>query len=370
MPDKLRVGVVSANWGMNAHLPAWHATGEAEVTAVCTSRRETAEAAAAKFGIAKPYWDAFAMCADPDIDIIDVGTRPDLRAPMVLAALANEKHVFASANFAPDLATARRMRDAARMANTVAALDSVFPWQPAHRQAKAMIESGQIGRPIAVNARLHISHFTPPMTHGLDWKWFGTRKHGASALRNLGTHSLHLLTWLLGPVEAVAGHATIARTEWRFPNGELLRPEVEDTAQLLLRFAGGAMGTLALGWSSPAKTGWWMEITGDDRTIVTQDLNGFACGPTVSLLQGTEGSPLLPVEIPAEFVSPPGIRFETPPARAQSYDIAGAVKDMIRAIRQGGAALPSFEQAFHVEAILDAARRAIDGRFWVDVSRD
>ena len=101
MAEKLRVGVISANWGMRAHLPAWHATGEAHVQAVCTSRRETAEAAAAKYGVANAHWDALAMCADPELDIIDVGTRPDLRAPMVLAALASRKHVLASANFAP-----------------------------------------------------------------------------------------------------------------------------------------------------------------------------------------------------------------------------------------------------------------------------
>lgn len=369
MSRKLRVGVVSANWGMTAHLPAWHATGEAEVVAVCTSRRETAEAAATTYGVAKPYWDAMAMCADPDLDIIDVGTRPDLRAPMVLAALANGKHVYASANFAPDLDRARTMRDAARAAGVVGALDSVFPWQPAHRHAHDLIQAGEIGRPIAVTARLAISHFATPSAGGAGWKWFGTRKHGASALRNLGTHSLHLLTWLLGPVEAVAAQATIAKTEWRFDDGDVLRPEVEDTAQLLLRFVRGTMGTLMLSWSSPAKTGWLMEITGETGTLTTDDPTGFACGPSVSLRRGSGGGKLEPVAIPEALTAPAGIHFATPPLRNQSHDIAGAMKDMIRAIREGGAPLPSFEDAFHVEAILDAARRAIDSRAWVDVPR-
>lgn len=90
------------------------------------------------------------------------------------------------------------MRDAARAAGTVCALDSMFPWQPAHRQIKRMIDAGEVGTPFAVNARLHISHFATPDAGGTGWKWFGVRKHGTSALRNLSTHSLHLLTWLLG----------------------------------------------------------------------------------------------------------------------------------------------------------------------------
>ena len=43
----LRVGIISAAWGTFAHLPAWRAVPGVEVTAVCTSRQETAEAAAA-----------------------------------------------------------------------------------------------------------------------------------------------------------------------------------------------------------------------------------------------------------------------------------------------------------------------------------
>ena len=57
----LRVGIVSANWGAMAHLPAWRAVPGIEVSAICTSRRETAEAAAARFGIGRAFWDADAM---------------------------------------------------------------------------------------------------------------------------------------------------------------------------------------------------------------------------------------------------------------------------------------------------------------------
>ncbi|MCC0057636.1 MAG: Gfo/Idh/MocA family oxidoreductase [Rhodobiaceae bacterium] len=351
---------------MRAHLPAWHATGDAEVKAVCTSRRQTAEAAARRYDVETPWWDAAAMCADPDLDIIDVGTRPDLRAPMVLAALANRKHVFAGANFAPDLATARIMRDAAREAGTICALDSVFPWQPAHREVKRLLDAGDTGRPVAVCARLHISHFAAPGAGGAGWKWFGIRKHGASAMRNLGTHSLHLLTWLLGPVEAVAAQATIAKRQWYFPDGSTVRPEVEDTAHIMLRFASGVMGTLCLSWSSPAKSGWRMELTCERSTLVTIDGAGFPCGARVRLYRGTDGGLL---SEPASIPCSDGVSFESPTQVPQIPDIAHAAAHMIKSIRYGGRALPDFEDAFHVEAILDAARQAAETRSWMEVVR-
>jgi predicted dehydrogenase len=105
----LRVGIISAAWGGFAHLPAWRAVPGVEVTAICTSRQETAEAAATRLGIQRPFWDALAMCADPDIDIIDCGTRPSVRKPMVLAALASGKHVYNASPHAPDWASAKEI---------------------------------------------------------------------------------------------------------------------------------------------------------------------------------------------------------------------------------------------------------------------
>ena len=83
----LRVGIISANWGAVAHLPAWRAVPGVEVVGICTSRRETPEAAASRFQVARPFWDAEAMIRDPEIDIVDCGTRPSIRHPMVLSAL-------------------------------------------------------------------------------------------------------------------------------------------------------------------------------------------------------------------------------------------------------------------------------------------
>ena len=261
------------------------------------------------------------------------------------------------------------MRDAARDAGTVCVLDSVFPWQPAHREIKQMLERGEVGRPIAVHARLFISHFAAPDGGGQGWKWFGVRKHGASAMRNLGTHSLILLTWLLGPVQAVTAQMTIANEEWRFPDGSVQRPEVEDTAQLMLQFASGAMGVLTLGWSSPAKTGWYMELTGEQTTVVTTDKSGFPCGPRLKLSKGVAGRPLETVTVASAFQCTDDIHFDQPPSVPQAYDIACAVKDMVRVIRHGGSPLPSFEDAYHVEAVLHAAHRAAISRKWIAIDR-
>ena len=53
--EKIRVGIIGANvrygWGRDAHIPALSALPEFEITAVCTSRQETADETAKHFGI-------------------------------------------------------------------------------------------------------------------------------------------------------------------------------------------------------------------------------------------------------------------------------------------------------------------------------
>ena len=103
----LKVGIVSANWGAIAHLPAWRLVDGVEVSAICTSRRETAETAAGQFGVERPFWDYEALCADPDIDIIDAGSNPILREKIVTKALKAGKHVVNQVPFAPTSCSAR-----------------------------------------------------------------------------------------------------------------------------------------------------------------------------------------------------------------------------------------------------------------------
>src|SRR4029450_9077358 len=96
--DKIHVGIIGANahygWSMRAHLPALLALPEYELTAVCTSRRETAEEWAQHYGAKFAFHDYHAMVNPPDVDLVSVSVRVPLHHQMVIAALAAGKQVF------------------------------------------------------------------------------------------------------------------------------------------------------------------------------------------------------------------------------------------------------------------------------------
>jgi predicted dehydrogenase len=96
--DKLRVGIVGASasrgFASIAHIPALRALPQVEIVAVCTTRQETAEAAAQRYGVRLAFADPAQMAAHPDVDLITVSVKvPDHYAP-VMAAIDAGKHVY------------------------------------------------------------------------------------------------------------------------------------------------------------------------------------------------------------------------------------------------------------------------------------
>jgi len=107
---RLRVGIVGATpargWGTLAHLPALAALPEFAVTAVATTRPETARATADEWGVPLAFDDDRALIDSPDVDVVAVTVKVTEHDALVRAALAAGKHVFCEWPLGTDLAQA------------------------------------------------------------------------------------------------------------------------------------------------------------------------------------------------------------------------------------------------------------------------
>jgi predicted dehydrogenase len=74
--EKIRVGIIGASmrngWGRDAHIPALSALPGFEITAVSTSRQETADETAKHFGIPHAFADPYKMVQHPDVDLVSI----------------------------------------------------------------------------------------------------------------------------------------------------------------------------------------------------------------------------------------------------------------------------------------------------------
>jgi predicted dehydrogenase len=368
MSPPLRVGIISANWGAFAHLPAWRAVPGVEVVGICTSRRETAEAAATKHGIPRAFWDAAAMAADSGIDIVDCGTRPAVRHAMVLAALRNGKHVYNAIPFAADLDRARELRAAWRASGKVGIVDAYSEWLPAHRQARELLDQGLLGQPFGGISTFNMPLFNQPDPR-FPYNWFAEAGHGVSALRNLGSHALHLFIYLFGSIDEVVAHEGVLLPEWRFPDGKTLQAANTDFACLTLRFTSGMVLQFQVSWCATLGAGWMLDAFGSRGRLPLQ-APSFPTNRDTTLHAGAMGSDRMTdrmqrIEMPEKFWRSPDVRLDGDAPVPPSYGMALSMQRLVAAIHGNGMAAPDFEKAWQVERALAAAHRSAAERRWV-----
>ncbi len=379
----IRVGIIGANWSLKVHGSAWRLLPGVEVAAVCTAHRETAQAAAAQFGIGKAYWDVAELVADNELDLIDVGSRPAFRYDMVMAALNAGKHVYNALPFAVDLERARAMRDCQRSAQRVGVVDAQFRWVPAAMHMKALIDQGFLGEPQGFDIQLLMPlvaqdglvypHSVWPEGGMSPYTWLADPASGASAWRNFGSHTLLLLRHLWGEVEEAVGHLQTCVKTWHLPDGSTIQPQTADLGVATLRLANGAVGSLQCGWSVADGPVLRVELFGSRGRLVLSDLS-FGDGISARLYAGdsrkrpfgTEAGGLQ--DIPESLYQVPGTTFDKSNAPPYMVSMTRLFADMLGAVRSGREGSPSFEEAYQVQRVIEAVTLSHQTRRWVHIA--
>jgi predicted dehydrogenase len=371
MSDRpLRVGIISANWGAFAHLPAWRSIDGVEVTAICTSRPETAQAAAREHGIDRAFHDFRVMAEDDEIDLIDCGTRPPLRYKMVMAALDAGKHVYNGIPFATSLAAAKAMEERRAQAGSVAAVDAFLQAVPQLVHLKELLDQGVIGTVQGLRLNLDMTLFTDRLVNAPTYAWFADPANGASVMRNNGSHMVHLLVHLFGVVEAIVADLSIGMERWTMPDGATIVPKVYDNATGLLRFRSGLVGQFSTCWSMPDASGFVLDVWGTTGRLVAKaptfpqafNTRLFFGGIAALGLETTKELPL-----PDRLQTIPGSSARADAAEYGVFPMATIFSSMLRAVRGEGSASPDFAQAVHVQAVIEAATLSSTERRWVSV---
>jgi predicted dehydrogenase len=131
-----------------------------------------------------------------------------------------------------------------------------FRFHPGMVRSKQLIEAGEIGR--IISAHVHFGEYLPAWHPWEDYRSsYAARADMGGGVVLTQCHSLDYLPWLVGKAVSV----------WGF-TGRLsdLKVDVEDTAKIGLRFAGGALGSLHLDYNRQPPVHIF-DITGTKGTI-------------------------------------------------------------------------------------------------------
>src|SRR5262245_31258893 len=113
----LRAALIGCGHISARHVPAWQASTDAELVAVCDLDLARAEARAAEFGIARAYDNVEAMLDAEQPDCVDIATHDVTHTNLVRLVADRGIPVLCQKPLAPTVAEARAMVEYAKQAN-------------------------------------------------------------------------------------------------------------------------------------------------------------------------------------------------------------------------------------------------------------
>src|SRR3954447_14244376 len=158
MADKIRLGVIGASvrgpWSSRSHLPALRASNDIELTAVCTTRADSAEAARQAYGARLAFADWREMVSSPEIDAVAVVVRVPSHYAPTKAALENGKHVYCEWPLGRTTEEAIELAALARARGLKTAVGLQARVDPALMYLKELVAAGYVGDIMAVKIGL------------------------------------------------------------------------------------------------------------------------------------------------------------------------------------------------------------------------
>lgn len=193
---------------------------------------DASPAAVAKAVAGRPipgFLDAASLLRETQPDMVSIVVPTQLHEEVALQCIAAGANVLVEKPIAANLDAARRIAGAAERAGLVLTVGHIERFNPAIQELKRRLEAGQGGPVLQVRARR-----VGPFPH---------RIRDVGVIHDLGPHDIDIMRYLLGDeIERV-----YAESRSHIATGN------EDMFAGLVRFRGGAMGTLDINWLTPTK---------------------------------------------------------------------------------------------------------------------
>jgi predicted dehydrogenase len=357
MVKKIRLGFVGANvrstWSSQSHFPALRASPDVELTAVCTTRPETAEEARQTFGAKLAFHDFREMVSSPEIDAVAVVVRVPSHYQPTRAAIEAGKHVYTEWPLGRNTAEAEELATLARARGVQTAIGLQSRVSPALLYIKEQIEAGYVGEVLSCSVTT-MRDGTSERPSSRTWQRDASL--GANTLTIANGHVIDALRFVAGNFTRVACMVTTQVREWYETDTEnLVEVTSPDNVRVSGQLESGAAASVHVGAVPWAGSGFRMEIYGREGTLVATGSVSSQRGEMLRV-QGARGShQLQDLEIPQDFFYVPA---DFP--RGDPFNVGQMYTLFAEAIRTGQSRLPTFDTAVDLHRFVDTIQQASD----------
>jgi predicted dehydrogenase len=354
---RIRVGIIGANpdrgWAAQAHIPALTSlSDDFEITALSTSRRDSAAAASARFGVPAAFDNHQELVNSPEVDVVAVTVKVPYHLELATAALDAGKAVYCEWPLGNGLKEAETLAALAQSKGVLAVAGLQARSAPPVAYVRDLIGQGYIGAVLS----------TTLIGSGMGWgptvepfnAYTYDKTNGATMLSIALGHAADALCHCLGEVRELSATMTVRRKTFTIAQTGESRPVTAHDQVCVsgLLVSGAALSIHYRGGFSRGTNLLW-EINGTEGDLQLTAAGGQAQIFEMEVRGGNGAQPSLEIlPVPEQY------RWSPLQVPGPSTNVAQAYARFARDYREGTHFCPTFEDAVTRHRMLDAIETA------------
>ncbi len=206
------------------------------------------------------YSDYEKMMSSEKLDLVYITTPILSHLPIALSCIEHGINFFMEKPLARNLEECKKLCTSLKNSDIIHGVGFNRRFIDTFQYAKKLLDNNILDEIISVNSNMYMSNI---FSKSSGWR-LKKEQSGGGVLLDFGSHLIDLLLWYFGPINKTSGKITSVYSK-----------EVEDEANMEIKFENGINGTLDTSWS---KKGYRLaeinlEIIGKNGTMnVTEDL--------------------------------------------------------------------------------------------------
>src|SRR5438270_5732212 len=304
---RIRVGIIGANpdrgWAAQAHIPALQSLrDDFEITALSTTRRESADVAGKLFGVPAAFDNHQDLVTSPTVDVVAVTVKVPHHLELATAALEAGKSVYCEWPLGNGLAEAETLAALAKKKGVLAVAGLQARSAPAVTYVRDLIKQGYVGELLS----------TTLIGSGMGWGptvepyngYLNDRKNGATMLSIALGHAADALCHCLGEVRELTATMTLRRKSFTIgETGESKPMMAEDQVCVTGLLEGGAALSIHYRGGRSRGTNLMWEINGTEGDLQLTAAGGQAQIFEMTVRGGKGAQPTLEVlPVPKKYL--------------------------------------------------------------------
>ena len=355
--ERIRVGIIGANpdrgWAAQAHIPALKSlSDDFEITALSTSRRESADAASRLFGVPLAFDNHQELVNSTDVDVVAVTVKVPHHFELASAALEAGKSVYCEWPLGNGLIEAETLAALAKKKGVLAVTGLQARSAPSVAYVRDLIKQGYVGEVLS----------TTLIGSGMGWgptverfnAYLNDKKNGATMLSIAVGHAADALCHCLGEPQELSATMTVRRKSFTIAGtSERKTKTADDQVCVTGLLDGGAAFSIHYrgGVSRGTNLLWEINGSGGDLQLTADGGQAQIFEMTVRGGSGTQ-SVLEVLPVPDQY--------HWSPPQGPSTNVAQAYARFARDYREGTHFCPTFDDAVTRHRMLEAIEKAAE----------